>query len=135
MLERRYRETRRRRPAREVDAFMTERAVPGVRRLAAAARVARGQDRRASRSPTSCADRSRRRAVFFDGLSLTEREATIARRVLKEIRERLGFLMNVGLDYLTLDRPAATLSGGEGAAHPAGHADRLEPGGRPVYPG
>ncbi|HEY5697533.1 MAG TPA: excinuclease ABC subunit UvrA, partial [Acidimicrobiales bacterium] len=38
----------------------------------------------------------------------------IARRVLKEIRERLGFLSQVGLDYLTLDRPAATLSGGEG---------------------
>src|SRR5207245_1171759 len=53
-------------------------------------------------------------AAFFDGLALTEREATIARRVLKEIRERLGFLMNVGLDYLTLDRPAGTLSGGEG---------------------
>src|SRR5262249_59986871 len=52
--------------------------------------------------------------VFFDGLTLTEREAAIARRVLKEIRERLGFLMNVGLDYLTLDRPAGTLSGGEG---------------------
>ena len=51
---------------------------------------------------------------FFDGLELSEREATIARRVLKEIRERLGFLVNVGLDYLTLDRPAATLSGGEG---------------------
>src|SRR5712692_8021989 len=53
-------------------------------------------------------------ATFFEGLSLTEREAAIARRVLKEIRERLGFLMNVGLDYLTLDRPAGTLSGGEG---------------------
>src|SRR4030095_8457561 len=53
-------------------------------------------------------------ATFFDGLTLTEREAAIARRVLKEIRERLGFLMNVGLDYLTLDRPAGTLSGGEG---------------------
>src|SRR5437762_2762725 len=51
---------------------------------------------------------------FFDGLTLTERETAIARRVLKEIRERLGFLMNVGLDYLTLDRPAGTLSGGEG---------------------
>src|SRR5256712_7978386 len=53
-------------------------------------------------------------AAFFDGLALSEREAAIARRVLKEIRERLGFLMNVGLDYLTLDRPAGTLAGGEG---------------------
>ncbi|HEY5593843.1 MAG TPA: excinuclease ABC subunit UvrA, partial [Nitrospiria bacterium] len=53
-------------------------------------------------------------AVFFAGLKLTEREAFIAQRILKEIKERLGFLMNVGLDYLTLDRAAATLSGGEG---------------------
>jgi excinuclease ABC subunit A len=51
---------------------------------------------------------------FFDTLTLSERDAQIARRVLKEIRERLGFLAHVGLDYLTLDRAAATLSGGEG---------------------
>jgi excinuclease ABC subunit A len=53
-------------------------------------------------------------AQFFESLKFTERELTIAQRILKEIRERLGFLVNVGLDYLTLDRSAATLSGGEG---------------------
>ncbi len=51
---------------------------------------------------------------FFADLHLTEKEAEIARRVLKEIRERLHFLVNVGLDYLSLDRSSGTLSGGEG---------------------
>ncbi|HLZ33587.1 MAG TPA: excinuclease ABC subunit UvrA [Nitrospira sp.] len=53
-------------------------------------------------------------ADLFSRLKFTERETVIAHRILKEIRERLGFLVNVGLDYLTLDRAAATLSGGEG---------------------
>ncbi len=53
-------------------------------------------------------------AEFFTTLKFSDRELVIAHRILKEIRERLGFLINVGLDYLTLDRAAATLSGGEG---------------------
>jgi excinuclease ABC subunit A len=52
--------------------------------------------------------------TFFNTLSLTEKEEDIARRILKEIRERLHFLVNVGLDYLSLDRSSGTLSGGEG---------------------
>ncbi|HZG74400.1 MAG TPA: excinuclease ABC subunit UvrA, partial [Paenibacillus sp.] len=51
--------------------------------------------------------------TYIDGLNLSEKERTIAQLVLKEIRERLGFLNNVGLDYLTLSRSAGTLSGGE----------------------
>ena len=50
---------------------------------------------------------------LFNNIELTERQQHIAHQILKEIRERLGFLKNVGLDYLTLDRNAGTLSGGE----------------------
>jgi len=52
-------------------------------------------------------------AKFLDTVDFTARERQIAERVIKEINARLGFLLDVGLDYLSLDRPAATLSGGE----------------------
>ncbi len=55
----------------------------------------------------------RQARTFIDGLTLDERGQRIARQILKEITERLGFLCSVGLDYLTLDRQAGSLSGGE----------------------
>ncbi len=51
--------------------------------------------------------------TLADGHELTDREKTIAKAIFKEIRERLNFLSNVGLDYMTLDRASSTLSGGE----------------------
>jgi len=51
--------------------------------------------------------------IWFDSLKLNARQALIARQIVKEIQTRLGFLLNVGLGYLTLDRGAATLAGGE----------------------
>ena len=55
----------------------------------------------------------RRAAEFFETISLTDHEHKIAKEVLKEIRQRLQFMVDVGLDYLTLDRESGTLSGGE----------------------
>jgi excinuclease ABC subunit A len=113
VLERKYRETQSEDTRREIEQFMAERPCPacGGARLRPESLGFRIAGR-------TIADVGRltikEAAAFFEGLRLGEREAAIARRVLKEIRERLGFLTNVGLEYLTLDRPAATLAGGEG---------------------
>jgi excinuclease ABC subunit A len=113
VLQRRYRETTSEDMRAEIERFMSERACPACRggRLRAeslAVRVGGISIRELAALTIKEAGR------FFAELVLGEREQAIARRVLKEIRERLGFLRDVGLEYLTLDRAAGTLSGGEG---------------------
>ncbi|HEX8136943.1 MAG TPA: excinuclease ABC subunit UvrA [Pyrinomonadaceae bacterium] len=63
--------------------------------------------------PEVCALSIKEAAAFFDSLELSTEQSAIADRVLHEVRRRLRFLVDVGLDYLTLDRLASTLSGGE----------------------
>ncbi|HKP45194.1 MAG TPA: excinuclease ABC subunit UvrA [Pyrinomonadaceae bacterium] len=63
--------------------------------------------------PEVCALSIKDAAVFFDSLQLSTEQAAIAERILFEVRRRLRFMVEVGLDYLTLDRLASTLSGGE----------------------
>jgi excinuclease ABC subunit A len=113
ILDRRYKETLSEDSRQEVEHFMTLQDCPAcagsrLRREALAVRIAGRNIADVVRFPIRAAGQ------FFETLQLSEREVSIARRVLKEIRERLGFLIQVGLEYLTLDRAAATLSGGEG---------------------
>ena len=84
--------------------------------------------RRAARSPTRSPG-SRRSTS-----KLTPQQSEIARAILKEINERLGFLHNVGLDYLNLDRTSGTLSRRREPAHPPRQPDRLGPVGRALRP-
>src|SRR5919197_848815 len=113
-LERRYRETTSDYVKQEVERFMTERPCPtcgGTRLRPEAVAVKVGERNIVEVSRLSVGEA----IAWVDALpkSLSERERTIARMILKEIRARLGFLVDVGLDYLTLERSAATLSGGE----------------------
>src|SRR5262249_1530168 len=82
----------------------------GGARLRRGARGVRGAGRTIDRVSALTVQQAQ---SFFGGLQLTEKEHAIAEKVLKEIRRRLSFLSDVGLDYLTLDRLSSTLSGGE----------------------
>ncbi len=111
-LERRYREVRSQGVKEEIEDFITARTCPacgGARLRPESLAVTVGGKSIMQVTSLSCQDA----CDFFESLELTDRERLIAGQVLKEIRERLGFLVNVGLDYLTLDRPAGTLAGGE----------------------
>ncbi len=112
-LARRYRETKSEAIREEIERYMAMRPCPACagRRLRPEALAVRF----AGRSIADCTALSVGAALgAFRGVELTPTERTIAERVLKEIQERLQFLADVGLGYLTLDREAATLSGGEG---------------------
>ena len=111
-LERRYRETQSDAMRRDLEDCMSQRPCPdcgGKRLRKEALAVTVGDlsiDEFCRKSVTEA-------LAFIDGLTLSEQKMRIAERILKEIKSRLGFLQSVGLQYLTLSRAAATLSGGE----------------------
>jgi excinuclease ABC subunit A len=111
-LERRYKETDSAYQKERIEEYMTLRPCPecgGARLKPTSLAVTVGDTNIAAMTRLSV-----EKAIdFVDGLQLSETERAIGARILKEIRERLGFLENVGVGYLTLDRAAATLSGGE----------------------
>src|SRR5207302_1165746 len=111
-LQRRYEETQSEYLKAELERYMSDKPCPACkgRRLkpeSLAVTVADHNIAEVSALPVSNAIK------FFDDLPLTEREQLIARGIMKEIRERLQFMIDVGLDYLTIARAANTLSGGE----------------------
>ncbi|MFO7775020.1 MAG: excinuclease ABC subunit UvrA, partial [Candidatus Hydrogenedentota bacterium] len=111
-LERRYRETESSSAREMISEFMASKPCPDCKgaRLRPEARAVEVN----GRTIMDVSEASIAQALdFFQTLELTPTQQQIAERVLKEIRERLGFLVNVGLDYLSLDRAAGTLSGGE----------------------
>ncbi|HLQ65348.1 MAG TPA: excinuclease ABC subunit UvrA [bacterium] len=111
-LERRYRETDSEYLREEYEEFMTTLPCPackGARLKPESLSVRLGGQNIAELTALTV----RQTLDFFNVLTLSERERLIATQILKEIKARLGFLVNVGLDYLTLDRTATTLSGGE----------------------
>ncbi|MGD2128120.1 MAG: excinuclease ABC subunit UvrA [Lysobacterales bacterium] len=111
-LERRYRETDSRIVREELSKYISQKPCPVCegQRLNREARHVFLED---TNLPTITAWPIERCLAFFGELELEGRRGEIARKIVKEVRERLHFLVNVGLDYLTLDRKADTLSGGE----------------------
>src|SRR5690242_9535373 len=111
-LERRYKETDSSQQRERIEEYMRFRPCPvcgGARLKPEVLAVTVGE-----KNIHECTRMSVLRAIeFLDALALSETEGLIGARIIKEIRERLSFLENVGVGYLQLDRAAATLSGGE----------------------
>ena len=112
-LERRYEETDSETEPRADRGLHGRAALPGLRRRPAAAGEPRGQGRRDLHRRVQRALGARRAPSGSSELELTETEQAIARLIVREITERLAFLDNVGIGYLSLARSARTLSGGE----------------------
>src|SRR5438477_4025553 len=112
MLQRRYRESDSDDIREEIERYMTPTKCPdcGGRRLKPEALSVTVADRPIDKV---VALQLKDAEAFFKTISMTEREEQIAGKILKEVRDRLGFLNAVGVGYLMLDRNAATLSGGE----------------------
>ncbi len=111
-LERRYAETSSEYSKNDIETCMSEESCPdckGKRLSPETLSVTVGDKNIADLTDLSVSDA----LEFFKNLKLTEKETIIGERIIKEINARLGFLQSVGLEYLTLSRAAATLSGGE----------------------
>jgi len=111
-LERRFRETESEFIKTEINKYMSELPCPGCKgaRLKSESLAVTVQDKNIAEVSSLSIKELK---SLFANLRLTETEGRIAHQVLKEIRSRLQFMVNVGLDYLTLDRSSSTLSGGE----------------------
>ena len=116
-LERRYKETNSEYIREKISEFMSDRPCPscGGKRLNPAALAVTVDDVNIIQATSWAVQQTLEwvKKLMGKGSPLTNKQKTIAERVLKEIHERLNFLVNVGLDYLTLNRSAVTLSGGE----------------------
>jgi len=111
-LERRYRQTQSQQIREWIERFMSSRPCPACegRRLKPESLAVRVGGLNIAEV---CAFSTREAGEWFGALELKGKDAVVGAPILKEIRERLSFLVNVGLDYLSLDRAAGTLSGGE----------------------
>ena len=133
MLQRRYKESDSDDIREELERFMTPNKCPqcaGGRLKPEALSVTVGE----TKPIDTLSHAAGRRRRLLPNIQLSSREEIIAGKILKEVRDRLGFLNSVGVGYLKLDRSARDAVRWGSAAHPPGHADRIEADGGAVRP-